>query len=158
MPQISAVSPIRPLPAPASDVALLVARVLLGVVLIAHGWQKLAVNGLGATTDGFEKMEIPLAGGAALFAALVEFGGGLLIVAGLFMPVVGVVVVAEMIGAGLFAGHFTGGVYVAQGGWELVGVIIVGALLLAAFGAGRFSVDHLVVRHAPARHRAAVDA
>ena len=32
---------------------LLVARVLLGVVLIAHGWQKFATYGLGGTA-GFE--------------------------------------------------------------------------------------------------------
>ena len=131
-------------PAPTTDVASLVARLLLGIVLVAHGWQKLAENGIAATTHGFAGMGIPAAGAAAVFATAVEFGGGVLILAGLATPVVAVLVTLNMIGAGLFAGHWTGGVFVAKGGWELVGVITAGALLLLAFGPGRFSVDHLL--------------
>jgi putative oxidoreductase len=142
------------LPAPASDAALLVARIVLGVVLVAHGWQKLVDNGVGATGEGFAAMGIPLAGAAALFATVVELGGGLLIIAGAATQVVGVLVVLNMLGAGWFAGHFTSGVYAAQGGWELVGVIAVGAMLLVAGGPGRFSVDHALT----ARRRATVDA
>ena len=139
------------LPAPTSDVASLVARLLLGVVLVAHGWQKLAEKGIAATTAGFAGMGIPAPGAAAVFATAVEFGGGALILLGLATPYVAVSTTLNMIGAGLFAGHWTGGVFVAQGGWELVGLIITGALLLLAFGPGRYSVDHLLA----ARRRAA---
>ena len=36
----------RSLPTPALDLGLLLARVMVGVVLIAHGWQKLDVYAL----------------------------------------------------------------------------------------------------------------
>lgn len=130
--------------APTSDAASLVARLLLGVVLVAHGWQKLTEKGIAAVADGFAGMGIPLPGVAAAFATAVEFGGGVLILVGLATPYVAVLVTLNMIGAGLFAGHWTGGVFVAKGGWELVGVIIAGALLLLAFGPGRYSIDHLL--------------
>ncbi len=138
------------LPAPTSDVASLVARLLLGVVLVAHGWQKLAEKGIAATSTGFAGMGIPAPGAAAVFATFVELGGGVLILVGLATPFVAVLTTVNMIGAGLFAGHWTGGVFVAQGGWELVGVIITGALMLLAFGPGRYSIDHLLT----ARRRA----
>jgi putative oxidoreductase len=138
------------LPAPTSDIASLVARLLLGIVLVAHGWQKLAEKGIAATSAGFAGMGIPAPGAAAVFATFVELGGGVLILVGLATPYVAVLTTLNMIGAGLFAGHWTGGVFVAKGGWELVGVIITGALMLLAFGPGRVSIDHLLA----ARRRA----
>lgn len=136
---------IRRLPTPARDTALLLARVVTGVVLVAHGWQKLVTNGVAATTDGFEGMGIPLAPVAAVFATVVELLGGVMLIAGAATALVGVLVVLDMLGAALFV-HIGNGVFVAEGGWELVGVIAAVALALAAAGAGRFSVDHALGR------------
>jgi putative oxidoreductase len=133
------------LPPVVHDVLKLVARLLLGVVLLAHGWQKLVAEGLGATSADFGRMGVPLPTLSAGFAASVETGGGLLIVLGLLTPVAGVLVSLLMLGAGWFAGDWFGGV-TGSGGWELVGVIIAGALLLAASGPGRWSVDHVLAR------------
>lgn len=41
----------RTLPGSAGDVALLIARLLLGTIMFAHGYQKLMINGLGRTTQ-----------------------------------------------------------------------------------------------------------
>ena len=136
---------IRRLPTPARDTALLLAPVVTGVVLVAHGWQKLVTNGVAATTDGFEGMGIPLAPVAAVFATVVELLGGVMLIAGAATALVGVLVVLDMLGAALFV-HIGNGVFVAEGGWELVGVIAAVALALAAAGAGRFSVDHALGR------------
>ncbi|WP_214370018.1 DoxX family protein [Pseudonocardia sp. H11422] len=133
----------RSLPGSARDVALLVARIVLGVVLIAHGWQKLATNGIAATIDAFAGIGVPLAPVAAVVATAVELVGGVLLVAGAATAVVGGLVVLTMLGAGLFV-HTGNGIFAADGGWELVGVIAAAALALAATGAGRFSVDHAV--------------
>ena len=142
---------ITSLPPSVRDAALLVARLVLGVVLIAHGWQKVATFGLGGTAEAFAGMGIPLAPVAAAFAAVVELVGGVLLLAGAATAVVGVLVLVDMLGAALLV-HIGGGVFVTDGGWELVGVIGALALVFAAVGAGRFSVDHaLAARRSPAR-------
>lgn len=133
----------RPLPAPYRDVALLVARVLLGVVMFAHGYQKMVINGIGRTTEGFESLSIPLAIMSASFVTMVEFAGSALLILGALTPFVSACNLVIMGGAALFV-HAKNGIFVADGGWELVGVIGAGFLVLAAMGPGKFSVDHLI--------------
>ncbi|GAA2571997.1 DoxX family protein [Pseudonocardia hydrocarbonoxydans] len=133
----------RPLPAPLRDVALLIARVLLGVVMFAHGYQKMVINGIGRTTEGFESLSIPLAIVSASFVTVVEFAGSALLIAGALTPFVSACNLVIMAGAAVFV-HAQNGIFVADGGWELVGVIGAGFLLLAASGPGRYSVDHLI--------------
>jgi uncharacterized membrane protein YphA (DoxX/SURF4 family) len=48
----------RTLPGSAGDVALVLARLILGTIMFAHGYQKLFIDGLGRTTKGFEYMSI----------------------------------------------------------------------------------------------------
>ena len=125
------------------DVVLLIGRVALGIVLIAHGAQKLFTNGIAGTTAGFTQMGIPAPGISAWFAALVEFGGGIALIAGVLVPLVGVLVAINMAGA-LFFVHAANGVFVGDGGYELVLVIGALALVLAGTGAGAYSVDRVL--------------
>lgn len=127
-----------------SSFTILVARIVLGAVLIAHGWQKFHEWGISGPADSFAAMGVPAASLAAVVAAVIEFGGGILLIAGLFTRVVGALVALTMIGAGIFANHFTTGIFVSDGGWELVGVIAAAALLLAGVGAGTISLDRLL--------------
>ncbi|WP_083313168.1 DoxX family protein [Corynebacterium sp. HMSC076D02] len=41
--------------------AMLAARVVLGVILIAHGWQKFSEWTIAGTTQSFEGMGVPAA-------------------------------------------------------------------------------------------------
>lgn len=125
------------------DAVLLLTRVLLGAVLIAHGWQKYGTNGLAATSGAFEKMGVPLPGLSAAVAGGIELAGGTLLMLGLLTPIAGLAVAANMAGAFWFV-HKDAGVFAADGGWELVAVIAVAALQLAVVGAGRFSLDHIL--------------
>ena len=134
---------IRALRGPARDVALLLARLALGIVLIAHGWQKLMTRGVDATAEGFAAMGIPAAPASAVLAIAIELVGGILILVGGATALVGVLVALEMLGAVLFA-HIGAGVFVSDGGWELAGMVGAAALAIAAAGAGRLSVDHAV--------------
>lgn len=134
------------------DLAILVARVGIGAIFIAHGWQKLVTNGVDGTAGFFGSVGIPAPTAAAWFAALVEVGGGVALILGLLTPVVGVLLALNMLGAYVFV-HAGKGLFVDQGGAELVLALGVGALLIAAVGAGRLSVDALltpVLRRSPA--------
>lgn len=124
-----------------SDVLALLARLVLGTVLIAHGWQKLTEWTIAGTTASFGEMGVPLPEIAAPLATVVELGGGIAIVLGLFTRVVGVLVAIQMAIAAAIV-HLPAGIFIENGGWELVGVIGAASLLLAAFGPGRISLDH----------------
>jgi putative oxidoreductase len=141
----------RPLPLPVRDWALLLARVLIGVVMFAHGYQKMMINGIGRTTEGFENLSIPLAIVSASFVTVVEFLGSVLLILGALTPLMCGLQLVIMAGAAVFV-HGANGIFISNGGWELVGVIGAGLVALAAVGPGRYSIDHLV-RGRQAQHR-----
>src|SRR5689334_851648 len=138
------------LPTSARDALLLVARVIAGVVLIAHGAQKFFSYGIDGTTAAFAQMGIPVATAAAVLAAVVELVGGAALVLGAATAITGALVVLDMLGAFLLV-HIGNGVFVTDNGFELVAVIAAVALLLVAAGPGRYSIDHaLTERRNPA--------
>lgn len=136
--------PAITLPQTARDTLLLVVRILVGVVLIAHGWQKFAQYGIAGTAAAFGKMGVPLPAVSAVYAAVVELVGGLALLVGAGTVIVGVLVVLDMLGAFLLV-HIGNGVFVTDNGFELVWVIAAVALALVAAGPGRFSVDHALL-------------
>ncbi|WP_297009391.1 DoxX family protein [uncultured Corynebacterium sp.] len=126
-----------------SDIVILIARVAVGVILFAHGWQKFFTNTIDGTSAFFASADVPAATASAIFAATVELVGGALLVVGLFTPVVGVLVVIDMLGAWWFVHSDAGTIFVDGGGYELVLALAAGAALVGAVGGGRFSLDHL---------------
>jgi putative oxidoreductase len=143
------------LPHALADVALLIGRVLLGVLFFAHGWQKLVTNGIDGTAAFFGQMGVPMPTLAAWGAAVVELVGGAALVLGLLTPLAALLLVLDMIGAYLFV-HAGKGLFIEQGGFELVGALGAGCLLLLALGGGRYSIDHRLFgrRGSPAAARA----
>lgn len=125
----------------ARDLALLVGRLGLGVILIAHGWQKLSDQGLAGTAAGFGQMGVPLPTVSAYYATFVELLGGIALILGLALPLVGLLVALDMAGAMVLV-HLPNGLFASNGGYELVLAIGVGALVLAAAGSGRLGIDH----------------
>lgn len=123
-----------------TDVALLLARLALGIILMAHGWQKFSSWTLAGTAESFEQMGAPAPGLSSALVATAELVGGGLLILGALTPLVALINVAAMIGAAIIA-HLGNGIFVADGGVELVLAIGAGLLLLAVFGAGRFSMD-----------------
>lgn len=123
------------------DLGLLIARVALGVVFVAHGWQKVHDIGVAGVSANFRGMGVPLPDIAGPFVAYLELIGGILLIIGLLTPLAGVLLAIDM-GVAAYLAHIPQGLLVDQGGWELVGALGAGALALAAAGAGRISVDH----------------
>ena len=126
------------------NVGLLVARVVIGIVFLAHGLQKVN-QGYSATKAGFEGMDVPVPALSAFYATWVETLGGIALIIGLLVPVFGVLLLVNMLGAFFFV-HIGNGIYVTDGGWELVGALGAGALVLAVVGARAYSVDALLGR------------
>ena len=126
------------------DIAALIGRIGIGIVFVAHGWQKWTEFGLAGTTASFEKMGVPLPGVSAVFAATVELAGGLALIAGVALPVVGVLLAADMLGAWILV-HLPNGL-LGEGGAELV--IVLGAASLAlGFNGGAYSLDRVLFKN-----------
>ncbi|MGX6511204.1 DoxX family protein [Rhodococcus sp. SJ-2] len=125
------------------DIGILIARLGLGIILLTHGLQKLTVWGQSGTSAAFEGMGVPAASVSAFVATWVEILGGIALILGLLVPVFGALLFLVMAGAFVIV-HVGNGVYVADGGFELVAALGLGALLLAVVGAGRFSIDHIL--------------
>ncbi|WP_462418516.1 DoxX family protein [Kytococcus sp. Marseille-QA3725] len=134
------------MPRPLKDTLFLLARLILGAVLIAHAWQKLTEWGLDGTAASFGEMGVPAPTLAAWVAVGIEGIGGILLILGLFTGVAGLLVAVQMAFAAWFA-HLGNGVFVDGGGWELVGTIAAGALALTAAGPGLWSLDALLPGH-----------
>lgn len=126
------------------DLAILLARIVVGLIFMAHGWQKFATNGVEGTAAFFGQVGIPLPTVAAWFSTLVELIGGAALIVGAAVPVAALLLVMDMAGAYLFV-HVGNGVFADQGGFELVGALGAFSLVLAVIGAGRYSVDHLAL-------------
>jgi putative oxidoreductase len=125
------------------DLSLLIARVGIGVIFVAHGWQKFFTNGIDATQQAFDGMGVPLPDLSAIAAATIELVGGFALIAGVATPVVGILLFLDMLGAFVIV-HVDKGIFVSEGGYELVLALGVTSLLIAATGAGRLSIDGIL--------------
>lgn len=131
----------------ALDLGLLITRVVLGVIFIGHGSQKLFGafngNGLDGTAKFFESAGYSPGTPLAFLAGLAEFGGGILLVIGLGTSLAGASLVATMAGATAVKADLAKDAFFAQSGgyeYELVLTLVVLGLTLA--GAGRLALDH----------------
>src|SRR5882757_4556956 len=130
------------LPEGARDYAVLVGRLLLGVVMFAYGWDKWVTRGLTATAAGLGRGGVPFPYLSAMYAGTVELLGGALLILGALTALVGVLMVLDMAGAIVTTHQYVS--IIGRPGIALTGAILAGALVFAAIGAGRYSVDHLL--------------
>jgi putative oxidoreductase len=121
----------------------LLARVVIGVVMIMHGWQKFFEYGIGGATASFAEMGVPLPGVSAVFAAVVELGGGAALIVGIGLPIAGVLMAIDMAGAFVFAKM--GAPLIAPTGGQLELALLAGGLL-AGFAGGAYSLDGILAR------------
>ncbi|WIV18750.1 DoxX family protein [Paenibacillus polygoni] len=126
---------------------LLMIRLVVGLIFAAHGTQKLFgwFGGYGPKGTGgwMESIGIKPGVAAAVMAGLVEFVGGIAFAAGLFTPVVAVLLALTMIVA-MVKVHGPNGFWATEGGVEL-NVILMAVLIGVAFtGAGAYSIDALI--------------
>ncbi|MDJ0321021.1 DoxX family protein [Pseudarthrobacter sp. PS3-L1] len=124
----------------ATSAALLILRVALGVIFTAHGWQKFNEFTIAGTQASFAQMGVPAADVVAPVVAVLELAGGVALILGLFTRIVAALLALDMLGA-LFLVHAAAGIYVTNGGYELVLILAASAAALSLAGAGGFSID-----------------
>ena len=133
------------------NTALLVLRIVPGLLFIGHGLQKLVparysppllrAFGLRATADGFDGLGMRPALPAALLAGTAELVGGLCIAAGLLTPI-GTILITAVMTTAIVTVHFRNGIWNADGGFEFNLTLVTCAYVISALGPGAHSLDN----------------
>jgi len=121
------------------DLALLLLRLIVGVVFIVHGGQKLFSFGFAGVTGFFAQSGVPLPAITGPLVTLVEFFGGIALVIGLLTRLAALGLAVDMIGAILLV-HGRNG-FMLPTGYEYALTLLVLNIALIIAGAGRYSAD-----------------
>ena len=134
--------------------ALLIARVGLGGILMLHGWRRWREQGVQQQIEYVAQFGTPFPEVAAWGSIILELVGGVFLVVGALTPLVAAAIVAEQVLIICYTNWSKGpflldsaGNYV--GGYEYNVALGLLALLLVVFGAGGAAIDRLF-RRAPA--------
>ena len=128
----------------AYDVGLLILRLVLGLTLAAHGFNKFFGGGrIPGTARWFESIGMKPGRFHATVAATTEVSAGLGLAAGLLTPIPAAGFVSLMLVAA-WTVHRPNGFFIVKEGWEYNLVLAVCAVAVATLGAGRLSLDWLI--------------
>jgi putative oxidoreductase len=123
---------------------LLVLRLVLGLIMAAHGAQKLFGLFGGPGLTGFagvlERLGVRPGRPWAIVSGAVEFGGGLLVVLGLLTPVAALFLAGNLLVA-IVTVHLARGFWNRDGGYEFPLALIGGLVALSLAGPGSISLD-----------------
>jgi len=136
--------------APYSDVGLLILRIGVGLVMLAHGWPKLNPSGPMGGVSGvggfFKQLGIPVPSAAAWLVALLETFGAVLLIVGLGTRILALGFAIDMLVAitrariWMMKSKFAGdGI-----GWEFEFILGMASLALLFTGAGQYALDPLI--------------
>lgn len=123
---------------------LLILRIVAGLLLAAHGSQKLfgwfGGYGIAGTGGWLESIGFKPGKAMAVVTGLAELLGGLALALGLLTPLAAAVVIGTMVVAAWT--HAANGIWGSNGGYELPLVYATIGAALAFTGAGDFSLDN----------------
>jgi putative oxidoreductase len=126
------------------DLGLLVLRLVVGLLFVGHGTQKLfgrfGGHGPEGTGSFFESFGLRPGRRMAIAAGASELTGGVLIAAGLLTPFAAALLTAVMLTA-ILTVHRASGLWVTQGGFEYNLVLIAAFFALSGAGPGAWSLD-----------------
>jgi len=124
------------------SLGLLLIRVVMGLTLAAHGYNKFFGGGrIPGTARWFDSMGMKPNGRIhALMAASTEMGGGLLFAMGLLTPLAAAAFVGLMVVAA-WTVHRPNGFFIVKSGWEYNLILAAVPVGVAVVGPGRYSLD-----------------
>jgi putative oxidoreductase len=129
------------------ELALLVLRVVIGLLFFGHGTQKLlgwwGGFGIDGTAGFMESLGLRPGRLHAIAAGIAETVGGLLIALGLVTPVGAALITGVMVTA-VITVHFKNGIWNQDGGFEFHLVLVAAVFALSAIGPGEWSLDNAV--------------
>ncbi len=125
------------------DWLVLLARILLMILYVSAGWQKLL--GFGGTVGEMAAIGLPLPVVVAVIVIIIEFLAGIALVIGLWTRPLALLMAVYTLGTAFIGHHYwtmTGAAYGANFVNFYKNISIVGGLLLLCVtGAGKYSVD-----------------
>ena len=128
------------------NAGLLILRVAVGIVMIAHGYNHIFRGGkINGTAGWFESLGMKPGILHAWLASLTELGAGAMLIFGFLTPLAGAGVVGVMFVA-LITNHLKNGFFIFRPGegYEYVLTLLLTGLAIAAIGAGKWSIDHSI--------------
>ncbi|WML53252.1 DoxX family protein [Neobacillus sp. PS3-12] len=129
------------------NIGLFIIRVVIGVLFIGHGAQKLfgwfGGYGLKGTGGWFESIGMKPGVTMALLAGLAEFIGGLLFALGLLTPLAGILIAGTMLMA-IIKVHAPNGLWATANGYEYNLTLLAVAIGIALIGPGQYALDALL--------------
>jgi putative oxidoreductase len=119
-----------------------IVRLIVGVIMAVHGWQKLT-GGPANFAAGLEQLGVPAPGLMAWVVTFTELGGGLLLILGLLTRLAALALTVNLSVAILLVKLDVGLIAPMGGGagMELDLALIAGFVTLLLLGAGRLSLD-----------------
>jgi putative oxidoreductase len=127
-----------------TNIGILVLRVVLGLIFVGHGTQKLfgwfGGHGMAGHTAFMDKLGLRPARLFAAVSALGETLGGLGVLAGLLTPLAACGIIGTMAVAAITV-HWANGFWNHQGGVEYPVVLAVQAFVIGLAGPGPYSFD-----------------
>ena len=123
------------------SLGLAVLRIVVGIVFLAHGYQKLFKFGFHGVAGMLGHMGVPIPAVFAVILTLVEFVGGILLITGLATRIPALLLAIDMIVAILLV-HAKNGFFNPTG-FEFPLVLLAGTICLVLAGGGAASLEKL---------------
>ncbi|YCA45096.1 DoxX family protein [Bacillus sp. JZ8] len=126
------------------NVGLLSIRLVIGLLFVGHGAQKLfgwfGGHGLKGTGGWFESIGMKPGVKIALLAGLAELIGGILFVLGFLTPLAGIIIAGTMVMA-IVKVHGPNGLWATDNGYEYNLTLLIVAIGVALTGPGQYALD-----------------
>jgi putative oxidoreductase len=126
------------------NIGLLIIRVVIGLLFVGHGAQKLfgwfGGHGLKGTGGWFESIGMKPGVTMALLAGLAELIGGALFALGLLTPLAAIMIAGAMVIA-IVKVHGSNGIWATSNGYEYHLTLIAVVIGLALIGPGQYAID-----------------
>jgi putative oxidoreductase len=116
---------------------LVALRLILGVIMIAHGYGKVFHGGLAAHAQHVANLGLP--GWLGYLSSITEFFGGILLIVGLLTRFVSLAVMVDMAVA-VWKVHWRNGMF-GKGGYEFPLTLLIIAFVLILYGGGPIAID-----------------